>query len=261
MDVVESARRMLFAERERATPGESIALLRGLGPKASVVVEIKEPEPEPEPVASIDTPEETEADVPLRFVDAEPPVKQGNDVRLPPIVPPLMEETVDLEVRTSPRERSVVIEPLSEPLSPAEEPVPTPAASKPVRRHSDEDGLCTHFPEFSLLEFRCPLAKSVELAIDMTGRLRLICPSDGLADARVASAWAKSNDALLRAAIPTLRSDELDPVLDLVTTDAASVADLHRTGVRLYLLTLLEIEGKSKWVRVDLNSEESSQIP
>ena len=41
MDVVESARRMLFAERERATPGESIALLRGLGPKASAVVEIK----------------------------------------------------------------------------------------------------------------------------------------------------------------------------------------------------------------------------
>lgn len=252
MDVIESARRMLFAERERATPGEAIALLRGLGPKASVGLEAKDTEPEqvvgPEILDAIELPDEEES--PLRFIDAEPPIAPRSGVRLPPIVPPLSDPSLDLEVATQPFTRKVLIEPIDEP----------PAAEEPSRRESDRTGLLTHFPEFDPLSFSCPHAKDVALALDSTGQLRLLCPVGKLADARVVSAWAHANNALLRAAIPSLASGTIEPIVDLITEDAVAVADLHHTGVRLYLLTPLEIEGETRWHRVDLNSEETAQI-
>jgi hypothetical protein len=270
MDVIESARRMLFAERERATPGEAIALLRGLGPKVSVGLEAKDTEPEqvvgPEILDAIELPDEEES--PLRFIDAEPPIAPRSGVRLPPIVPPLSDPSLDLEVATQPQP---VTQPFTQPFTqPATQPLTRkvliesidepPAAEEPSRRESDRTGLLMHFPEFDPLSFSCPHAKDVALALDSTGQLRLLCPVDKLADARVVSAWAHANSALLRAAIPSLATGTIEPIVDLITEDAVAVADLHHTGVRLYLLTPLEIEGETRWHRVDLNSEETAQI-
>lgn len=265
MDVIESARRMLFAERERATPGEAISLLRGLGPKASVELETKELEQdldiEPEILDAIELPEE--GDAPLRFIDAEPPMAPPSGMRLPPIVPPIVpsytDSSLDLEVapqpRNQPRTRSVVVEPMDESPAQAE-----PALAEPARRENDRAGLVAHFPEFEPIAFRCPHAKMIELALDATGRLRLLCPVEQHSDARVVSAWAQANDALLRAAIPSLATETIEPMVDLITEDAVAVADLHHTGVRLYLLTPLEIEGEKRWHRIDLNSDGTAQI-
>jgi hypothetical protein len=253
MDVVESARRMLFAERERAAPGDAISLLRSLGPKVVAVEEAQL---------------ESEHDVSLRFIDSEPlgeertPVRRRDTVRLPPIVPPYGDGELELEVKPEATPRPTVLQQEPEPaVQPQPVVRPAPAPVEPLRRESDPEGLGAHFPEFTPVAFRCPVAKGIELAVDQDGRLRLLCRCGELADARIAASWAQANEALLRAALSSLGDGPLEPIIDLVTKVAESVADLHRTGIRLYLLSSLEIEGGLRWFRVDLNSAQTACVP
>ena len=134
-------------------------------------------------------------------------------------------------------------------------------ASINVARRKGEEGLLAHFPEYSRIAFHCPVAKSVELAVDQNGRLRLVCRDNQLADARMALSWAQANEKLICAAVSRLGQDGLEVMIDLVTDAAERVADLHRTGVRLYLLTPLDVQGLTQWFRVDLNTEETAQVP
>ena len=376
MDVVESARRMLFAERERGTPSEAIEMLRSLAPDLEPEVsqdeeffegtngvsgedasqsrppfeEGRELEVEPqeelelrEMTEEVDTKADPELDsefdiemdlesaleqekenvsepemdleVSLKFVesdtdtdtDTDPPeatepretaelseqrysppgfprsLRQG--VRLAPVVPsssfgktqtppgerestrvaahttgspatemPSSDNDIDIniEIEAGVDAGSMVSSDISDSTS---------GATVSQLRRRGEEGLCAHFPEYQRLEFQCPLAKTVELAVDGKGRLRLLCRDNELADARMALSWARANEKLIRAAVGALGAKSLEVMIDLVTDTAERVADLHRTGVRLYLLTPLDIQGEDRWFRVDLNTEETARVP
>ncbi len=307
MDVVESARRMLFAERERATPGDSIAALLELGPPPEVVDVAAEPPVASKPIEKMPADPEEHAESledidpvesirsGLRYIDSPPPVKKPSGVPAPEgprrevrLTPRLSEseeaaqsdEVIEFGVvkevaRIINEHDSDAIEEIMSPIEVDDHEPPsvtqqvdqsresaTGAQVSDHRRSSDErEGLGSHFPEFVPIEFRCPIARMVELALDDAGNLRLLCRDTELAHARMAVSWAKSNEALLRAAVPEMNSSPLDPAISLVTESAENVADLHRTGVRLHLLTSLDIEGQMRWIRVDLNSDDSARIP
>ena len=296
MDVVESARRMLFAERERATPSESIAQLLKLAPAPEIkdepVTDVpEEPSVDSNSVDDVDPVESVRAG--LRYIDSpaapkkpETPVSDGprREVRLTPRLSDSeaaeqSKDTIEFGVvaevaRIISEHDSDAIEEIMSPIEVNEdesigdkeidqtqETGSGAQVSDRRRRSDDSEGLGAHFPEFTPIEFRCPIARMVELALDESGKLRLLCRDTELAHARMAASWAKSNEALLCAAVPGIQSSAIDPTICLVTESAENVADLHRTGVRLCLLTALDIEGQKRWIRVDLNSDETSQIP
>jgi hypothetical protein len=202
------------------------------------------------------------------------PGRSRREVRLAPVVPPAPASPRTLELVENigvESEANAVTEIETETeievevgidieTQPEHSDAPMRAKVSPLRRHG-EDGLCAHFPEFSRLEFRCPIAKSVELAVDSQGRLRLLCRDQELANAQMTQAWAQANEQLIRAAVSALGGGTLQVMIDLITDSAERVADLHRTGVRLYLLTPLDIQGEDRWFRVDLNSDETAQVP
>ena len=308
MDVVESARRLLFAERERATPSEAIAALLKLVPTPTKAEDQPtetvhdmpdEPTTNSELTEDVDPVESVRAG--LRYIDSPSPAKKPDlpvsdgprrEVRLTPRLSEseavaqskdAIEFGVVAEVARIINEHdSEAIEEIMDPIEVDDVELSAPeddssaltkendhsqelamgAQVSDHRSHSDhEEGLGAHFPEFTSIEFRCPIARMVELALDESGTLRLLCRDTELAHARMAASWAKSNDALLCAAVPGIHSISVEPTISLVTESAENVADLHRTGVRLHLLTALDIEGHTRWIRVDLNSDESAQIP
>ena len=261
MDVVESARRMLFAERERATPSEAIGMLRSLAPELTPSLELEHESggipPELESVEEMDVEVELESkfeseqeldlevdleadleleldleldstsesapDVALRYVESETsegldvvpevfPGRSRREVRLAPVVPPapaaprtleLVENigveseanaVTEIETETETETEIEVEVGIDIETQPEHSDAPMRAKVSPLRRHG-EDGLCAHFPEFSRLEFRCPIAKSVELAVDSQGRLRLLCRDQELANAQMTQAWAQAKRA------------------------------------------------------------------
>ena len=261
MDVVESARRMLFNEEARITPSEAVGLLGELASAFDdeVLPEVETPQAHRDPVDS---------DVQLRYVDSSDGISpvtgaaSRSKVRLSPAIPTVRMrpgsqfrdiKVLDIDLQSdADRVEQEVVNTLEQPLE---------CGRTEPELQDDALGLAGHFPEFTGLGYGCPLATGVELAMDKEGRLRLLCRDGDLAQARVASSWAVANETLIRMATSGFTPAALSIVIDVVTDDATRVADLHHTGVRLHLLSRLPGEAGERWFRAELNTEESARIP
>ena len=277
MDVVESARRMLFNEQHRVTPAEAVELLCELAGEFVEIdgAELEPPQPNPDP-----QPESPAQDVQLRYVrpvDDHDPFAAGNGrpaVRLSPAVPTVRMRpgshfrdirVLDIDLQSdADRVEEEVVNGFEEAVGRIEgetggEKGGETRVETPVENVID--GLVGHFPEFTALEYRCPLASGVELAMDGQGRLHLLCRDEDLEQVGVASSWAAANETLIRMATSGLAPGGLSIVTDVVTDDADRIIKLHHTGVRLHLLSPIKGADGDQWVRAELNTEESSRIP
>ncbi|MCH2161639.1 MAG: hypothetical protein MK085_07160 [Phycisphaerales bacterium] len=263
MDVVESARRMLFNEQDRVTPAEAVELLEELS------LECEQPDGLD---GGFDAP--PAGDVQLRYVQPTEPVEDVDasvdprprhgsrpTVRLSPALPSVRMDSrfrdikvldIDLQADAGMVEEEVARRRQDSPEEPVVQELPEADQS---------DGIARHFPELMSLPYRCPLARGIELAKDDQGRLRLLCRDEDLAQARVAASWATANEALIRIATEDLAGGDLPMVIDVVTDDATKVTDLHRTGVRLHLVSPVNGAGDDQWFRAELNTEETARVP
>jgi len=118
------------------------------------------------------------------------------------------------------------------------------------------------------LSARCPYCPAVELAADAGGTLHLLAGAGGIAGRNAASdagqavgqllsaaSWAEDHAPLLAEAHPVLRGGQTGsgPVLHLLTDEPRSARTLLGTGVRIHLLTPVEVGGRQTWVCSDLN--------
>ncbi len=135
----------------------------------------------------------------------------------------------------------VIPESVCEVEVPAEEPEEmiesTNAATTSSSFASHVDGLLAITP-------RCPEHDHIELAVDTNGCLHILADAQDFRDASIVSAWALRHHELLAMACGGLQiKTTKTPVQHLFTNDAVSVADLHGTGVRMHLLTDVEVDG------------------
>lgn len=92
------------------------------------------------------------------------------------------------------------------------------------------------------IRVRCPVAAGVELAVDDEGRLHLLSGEASAAESlkalTAASAWAKLNAELVRAADPSItRLDAAtEPVLHLVTEEPRQASRLLDSPVKVHVL-------------------------
>ena len=92
---------------------------------------------------------------------------------------------------------------------------------------------------------RCPEHEHVELAVDSNGCLHILADAQNIRDISIVSAWAARHYALLAMACGGLCIDTTtSPVQHLFTSDAVSVVDLYGTGLRMHLLTDIEVDGQ-----------------
>ena len=92
---------------------------------------------------------------------------------------------------------------------------------------------------------RCPEHEQVELAVDSNGCLHILADAQNIRDISIVSAWAARHYALLAMACGGLCIDTTTPpVQHLFTSDAVSVVDLYGTGLRMHLLTDIEVNGQ-----------------
>ncbi len=128
-----------------------------------------------------------------------------------------------------------------------EEPVHEPAKHEGVEYASHVDGLLSIAP-------RCPVHEHVELAVDTNGCLHVLADANDFRDAAIVSAWIVRHRSLISMACGGLKLDAaLAPVQHLFTDDAVVVADLHGTGVRMHLLTEVQVEGNTGTYCTPLN--------
>jgi hypothetical protein len=93
---------------------------------------------------------------------------------------------------------------------------------------------------------RCPEHEQIELAVDRNGCLHILAFVDNFREASIVTAWATRNGSLLSMSCNGFQMDVSSaPVQHFFTNNAASVADLQASGVRLHLLTEVEVEGKT----------------
>ena len=92
---------------------------------------------------------------------------------------------------------------------------------------------------------RCPEHEHVELAVDSNGCLHILADAQNIRNTSIVSAWAVRHNALLTMACGGLCIDTTTPpVQHLFTSDAVSVVDLYGTGLRMHLLTDIEVNGQ-----------------
>ena len=112
----------------------------------------------------------------------------------------------------------------------------------------------THVEGLLSIAPRCPEHEHVELAVDSDGCLHVLANADDLRDAGIVAAWTIRHQSLLSLACGGLQLNESTlPVQHLFTDNAVSVADLHGCGVRLHLLTEVEVDGKTGLFSTPLN--------
>ncbi len=92
---------------------------------------------------------------------------------------------------------------------------------------------------YTELDFECPAAPSVDLAIDAQGRLQLIAmdsdESDIVSQLTHAMAWAQSHAKLLQRAEPRL-CVPIQPTLHVLTTRSQLVRTLMDTDIKIHLM-------------------------
>jgi hypothetical protein len=129
--------------------------------------------------------------------------------------------------------------------------VPAPPTATPR-------ALADQIPGLKSLSLDCPYAPGVELAAAPDARLHLVAGANGTLSVSeaaqrllTAAAWANDHAKLLHAACPTLK--QVDPVLHVVTTHAKEARGLLDTGMRVHLLSRVEVNGAVGWAVSDLN--------
>ena len=285
MDVVGDARRMLFRESERLSPADAMAMLEKAR-EDDVVETAADSAPMPD----------SSGEFKLRYVRGEAGHDEAACIPVEPVEPARVDlhregrkvPSVQLVIEESDRERGARsgfeamdildlelvtgIDQADDPSTAFELAAPgdlqSPEAEAAAEAKADassaiddDDRLVGHFSDLRPQSYRCPLASGIEIALDEAGRLHMLCDESELDSVRVASAWARANGELIRLATPGLAEGVIDPVIDVVTRNAALVSDLHYSGVRLHLLSPLDVDGTVRWIRAELNTEETSQIP
>lgn len=101
---------------------------------------------------------------------------------------------------------------------------------------------------------RCPEHEHVELAVDGEGCVHLLANAEDFRDVTIVQGWLTRHRSILSLACGGLELNYSElPVQHLFTDDAVSVADLHGCGVRLHLLTDVEVDGKTGKFSTPLN--------
>jgi hypothetical protein len=72
-------------------------------------------------------------------------------------------------------------------------------------------------------------------------------------DAAIVAGWSRKHHSLLSMACGGLTIDASSPVQHLFTDNAVAVADLHGSGVKLHLLTTVEVAGNTGLFSTPLN--------
>lgn len=114
------------------------------------------------------------------------------------------------------------------------------------------------------IESRCPAAPGVELACDADGRLHALATDangagEAVASLLTASAWARSNLALLIRAEPGVAMPSPDPdedhdaVLHLLARRPSAARSVLETGVLVYALASARVGGEEALVATPLN--------
>lgn len=115
--------------------------------------------------------------------------------------------------------------------------IETPLQEGPSGFASYVEGLLSITP-------RCPEHEHVELAVDTDGRMHILANAEDLRDAAIVSAWSIKHRSLISMACGGLELDvSASPIQHLFTDNAVTVADLQGSGLRLHLLTEVEVEG------------------
>ena len=135
------------------------------------------------------------------------------------------------------------VEPAKVPLE--EDSVPTQAQPVEVTMAaSPAASLSSHVPGLVAMAVRCPDHEEVELALDGDGGLHVLANADDLRAASIVFAWIERHRELIAMACGAVQlAAEREPMRHLFTSDAASVADLQGSGIRLHLLTEVEVDG------------------
>lgn len=137
--------------------------------------------------------------------------------------------------------------------TPSQEPQPSQERVKPqvkeavtieTPRKEEPCGFASYVEGLLSIKPRCPEHEHVELAVDSDGRLHILANAEDLRDAAIVSAWSKKHQSLLSMACGGLELDASAlPVQHLFTDNAVAVADLQGSGLRLHLLTEVEVRG------------------
>jgi hypothetical protein len=157
------------------------------------------------------------------------------------------------EIPTTPRiseQTEVALEPESKSPTVHDEPMDfeqekTRVSDTPSSKQEPSDSYASYVDGLLAITPRCPEHDQIELALDTNGCLHLLANANDMRDASIVCAWAVRHHDLLSMACGGLKINRSSaPVTHLFASDAVSVADLHGTGVRLHLLTNVEVDGK-----------------
>ena len=119
---------------------------------------------------------------------------------------------------------------------------------------ASEAKLSTYVEGLLAISPRCPEHEEIELTVDAKGCIHLLAPAESFREAAIVSSWIAKHHALIAMACGGLQINETkSAVQHLFTDDAVSVADLHGTGVKLHLLTEVEVGGSSGPFSTPLN--------
>jgi hypothetical protein len=137
-----------------------------------------------------------------------------------------------------------------EPVEPAKAPIEEPVATPPIQpveapiAASPAASLCSHVSGLVPMAVRCPDQPEVELALDGDGGIHVLASADDLRGVSIVSAWIERHRELIAMACGAVQlAAQRAPTRHLFTNDAASVADLQGSGIRLHLLTEVEVDG------------------
>lgn len=112
------------------------------------------------------------------------------------------------------------------------------------QEQEQKNGFASYVDGLLSISPRCPEHEHIELAVDSDGTLHILAHADDLRDAAIVSAWSVKHHALLSMACGGIELDaSVHPVQHLFTADAVAVADLQGSGLRLHLLTDVEVQG------------------
>jgi hypothetical protein len=147
---------------------------------------------------------------------------------------------------TSAQEQEVVA---SQPIEDEQIPVHTVATEI-----ESTNTLASHIDGLLAITPRCPEHEHVELAVDGEGCLHLLANSEDFRDLTIVKGWVIRHSSILSLACGGLEiNHSTPPVQHLFTDNAVSVADLHGSGVRLHLLTDVEVGGNTGLFSTPLN--------
>ncbi len=147
----------------------------------------------------------------------------------------------------------------AEPARMAPAPVTAPSTSRlgPLATPMDPRAAQLKSLRLTALAMTCPYTPAITLATDAAGRLHLVAETSlGAAESAqrllTAAAWTVDHAPLLTAACPVLRS-AAEPTLHILTTQAKQVRGLLDTGMRLHLVSEVEVGGQVGWAVAELN--------